>query len=103
MSVKKSNQLTRNKGLIHIPSGGIYEFKPFEQLISTPCDTKQIMGYLEKLYPLSMTTGLDDFHRFLWECASSTDRYITINTDAVTGEYTQEITPEFNITEFEII
>jgi hypothetical protein len=104
MSVKQSNQLTRNKGLVHIPSGEIYEFKPSEQLVLTTLyDTQQIMEYLDRLYPLTMTTGMDDFHKFLWECASSTDRCILISMSVITGEYIQDINPEFDITEFEII
>jgi hypothetical protein len=94
----------RNKGLVHIPSGEIYEFKPSEKLVLTNLyDTKQVIEYLDRLYPLTITTGIDDFHKFLWECASSTDRYVLISMGAVTGEYIQNINPEFNITEFEVI
>ena len=102
MNVNQLNQL-RNKGLVHVPSGEIYEFKPFEQLVSKPCNTEQIIGYLDKLYPLSFNNGIDDFHKFLWEAASSTERAVRIEIDQLTGNYSQDIWPTFDWSEFEVI
>lgn len=103
MSANQSNPLWKNKGLIHIPSGQIYEFKTFDKLVSEHESASNIVILLDKLYPLNMGNGTDDYHRFLWECASETGRAVEIVTDQMTGNYTQEVVPAFDLTEFEVI